>query len=1016
MARSSFLKATTLLVPFVALANASGWSTTINGTPTSFRSVFTIPASADVGADLLPNIQDPEAINAQDVCPGYKASNLQENERGLTATLTLAGTPCNVYGNDIEVLNLKVEYQAASRLSVNISPANLDASNTSHYIIPEDLIPRPQAESSYGDTDLAFAWGNDPSFWFTVTRHSTGDVIFSTENTHLVYEDQFIEFVNHLPDDYNLYGLGERIHGLRLHNNFTATIYAADAGDPIDRNIYGSHPFYLETRYFETGSGGKKSLVKKSELDERGYGHGQGQSQGDDHDGRGGQGHGNGYGGGSPYESYSHGVYLRNLHGMDVVLKPDNLTWRTLGGSIDLFFYDGPTQPEVTKQYQNSATGLPTMQSYWTLGYHQCRWGYRNWSETRGIVETMRAHNIPMETIWLDIDYMDQYRDFTTDPVTFPQSGVKEFFDFLHSNNQHFVPIVDAAIYIPNPLNGSDAYDTYTRGNESGVFLRNPDGSQYIGAVWPGYTVFPDWLSPNGISWWVNEMVEWHKEVPFSGFWVDMTEVSSFCVGSCGTGNLTLNPVHPPFSLPGEVGNRIYDYPEAFNITNATEAASASSAASSQDAERSATQAPSTSASYLRTTPTPGQRNVNHPPYVIDNIQGDLAVHAVSPNATHSNGVEEYDVHNVWGHQIINATYHGLLSVFPGKRPFIIGRSTFAGSGKWAGHWGGDNASKWYYMYFSIPQALSFSLFGIPMFGVDTCGFNGNTDYELCSRWMQLSAFFPFYRNHNTLSALSQEPFRWASVAEASRTAMHIRYSLLPYMYTLMHQAHTTGSTVMRALAWEFPNEPQLAGVDTQFLLGPSILVTPVLEPQVDTVNGVFPGIIDGESWYDWYTGTRVEAAAGVNTSIAAPLGHIPVFVRGGSVLPLQEPGYTTTESRSNPWGLLVALSDDGEASGELYVDDGESLEPAETLSVQLNARDGQLKAVVSGGYKDTNALGNVTVLGIQGGVGQIKLNGQAVDQGKVSYDESTGVLKFVGLNEATSGGAWSASWTLSWD
>jgi alpha-glucosidase len=74
---------------------------------------------------------------------------------------------------------------------------------------------------------------------------------------------------------------------------------------------------------------------------------------------------------------------------------------------------------------------------------------------------------------------------------------------------------------------------------------------------------------------------------------------------------------------------------------------------------------------------------------------------------------------------------------------------------------------------------------------------------------MQLSAFFPFYRNHNTLSALSQEPFRWASVAEAAKTAMHIRYTLLPYMYTLFYEAHTTGSTVMRALAWEFPNEPQ---------------------------------------------------------------------------------------------------------------------------------------------------------------------------------------------------------------
>lgn len=174
-----------------------------------------------------------------------------------------------------------------------------------------------------------------------------------------------------------------------------------------------------------------------------------------------------------------------------------------------------------------------------------------------------------------------------------------------------------------------------------------------------------------------------------------MSEVSSFCIGSCGTGNITLNPVHPPFSLPGEKGNIVFDYPEGFNITNGTEAASASAGASSQAAAMSKAPAPSsTSTSYLRTTPTPGVRNVNHPPYVIDNVQGDLAVHAVSPNATHANGMQEYDVHNLFGHQIINATYQGLLSVFPGKRPFIIGRSTFAGSGKWAGHWGGDNASK----------------------------------------------------------------------------------------------------------------------------------------------------------------------------------------------------------------------------------------------------------------------------------------------------------------------------------
>lgn len=202
---------------------------------------------------------------------------------------------------------------------------------------------------------------DEPSFWFSVTRASTGDVIFTTKGTHLVFEDQFVEFVTTLPEDYNLYGLGERIHGLRLNNNFTATIYAADVGDPIDRNIYSSHPFYLETRYFAKSQSNTPTP-----------------------------------GQGSQYQSYSHGVYLRNLHGMEVVLKPTNLTWRCLGGTIDLFFFDGPTQPEVTKQYQTSAIGLPAMQSYWTFGFHQCRWGYRNWTETREIVETMKAFNIPL--------------------------------------------------------------------------------------------------------------------------------------------------------------------------------------------------------------------------------------------------------------------------------------------------------------------------------------------------------------------------------------------------------------------------------------------------------------------------------------------------------------------------------------------------------------------------------------------------------------------------------------------
>lgn len=177
--------------------------------------------------------------------------------------------------------------------------------------------------------------------------------------------------------------------------------------------------------------------------------------------------------------------------------------------------------------------------------------------------------------------------------------------------------------------------------------------------------------------------------------------------------------------------------------------------------------------------------DVNTPPYTIHNGFGPLSVHTVASNATHAGGFVEIDVHNLWGLMEERATHLALLSIHPGKRPFIISRSTFPSSGKWTGHWLGDNTSKWIYLYANIQGVLQFQLFQIPMVGADTCGFMGNTDEELCNRWSQLSAFLPFYRNHNQRGAMSQEPYRWDSVAEASRNAIAARYALLPYWVSL---------------------------------------------------------------------------------------------------------------------------------------------------------------------------------------------------------------------------------------
>jgi alpha-glucosidase len=194
---------------------------------TSETPVFTLPASADVGKNILPNINDPEAVDPQTVCPGYRASNVRITESGFTAYLDLAGAACNVYGNDVEHLTLGVEFQADDRLHVEIRPRYISPENETWFILPEELVPRPSSEDQHSDNHLIVSWSNDPTFSFTVERKDTGDTLFSTQGKVLVYEDQFIEFVSALPENYNLYGLGEVFRGFRLGNNLTSEFIAS---------------------------------------------------------------------------------------------------------------------------------------------------------------------------------------------------------------------------------------------------------------------------------------------------------------------------------------------------------------------------------------------------------------------------------------------------------------------------------------------------------------------------------------------------------------------------------------------------------------------------------------------------------------------------------------------------------------------------------------------------------------------------------------------------------------------
>ncbi|RDX50567.1 hypothetical protein OH76DRAFT_1512787 [Lentinus brumalis] len=938
-------------------------------------------------------LEDPGLSHNVSSCPGYTLSSLQETDTGLTAQLNLAGDACNAFGHDVANLTLQVTYDTETRLHVNI----YDTAN-SQFTIPSSIIelaPGSNDTSLKNNSDLVFNYESSP-FAFWITRRSEPDAqpLFDTRISSLpqtpippvrpddnstaldafplVFEDQYLQLTSALPLDANVYGLGEAVarSGFRRDvgtNGGRGTIqtnWARDDADPEDENMYGSHPLYLEHRYNETTN-----------------------------------------------TSQSHGVFLFSAAGSDILLltPPSSnvslIEYRLIGGTLDLYFLSGPNPQKVVEQY-GALVGLQTWQPYWGFGFHLCRWGYHSVNDTRAAVQKMRDANIPLEVQWNDIDLYLAYRDFTSDPVSFPGEEMRSFIRELAANNQHYIPIVDAAV--AHTVNGTDIYDPYTRGVELDVWVKNPDGTEYVGQVWPGYTVFPDWFSENATAFWTEALTNWSNAgIEFSGIWLDMNEVSSFCVGSCGSG-ADLTNTSTPFILPGKPGNLLTNYPEGYNATlwgpsgnmtvNGTSTYGNNAPAGSL-AKRGLGAANQTDV------------DLNYPPYAIHNGFGRLAEHTLATNATHVGGYVELDVHNLWGLMEEKATHLALLSLHAGKRPFLISRSTFASSGKWSGHWLGDNFSKWSYLHYNIQGVLQFQLFQIPMVGADTCGFNDNTDEELCNRWMQLSAFVPFYRNHNVQGAISQEPYVWESVANASRTAIQVRYSMLPYWYTLFANASTNGTPPVRALFFEFPDERELFGIDQQFLIGRDILVTPVLIPNVSTVDGIFPGR-GSVVWRDWYTHEIVNATAGANTTLDAPLGHINVHVRDAAAILLHaEPGYTTAETRAGPYTLLVTQDASGYAFGTAYVDDGESVPPTPSTTITFRAQKGEVAISTAGDFTVEQKLDTVTVLGVGAGKpGSVQVDGQAVDEASWEFDAGLGRLVVKGLGVDLNKGA-----SLTW-
>eukprot|EP00026_Physarum_polycephalum_P001333 Phypoly_transcript_01334.p1 GENE.Phypoly_transcript_01334~~Phypoly_transcript_01334.p1 ORF type:complete len:685 (+),score=83.12 Phypoly_transcript_01334:1328-3382(+) len=632
-----------------------------------------------------------------------------------------------------------------------------------------------------------------------------------------------------------------------------------------------------------------------------------------------------------------HGVFLLNSNGMSVELVNGRLTYRLMGGVLDLYFLMGDSPTQVTQQYL-SLIGMPYLPPYWALGYHHCRCGrdgtqggLQDINITMGIYEQYLDINFPIDVMWNDYDYMDNYYSLLLDPIRYPTSVVSEWVDQMHQSGHRYVVIAD----INTPINKS--YAPYDTGMAYDIFVKASSGQGYMEGVLWGYnpSYFPDFSNPLSVKWWTTAVSNFYNTTGIDGLWIDMNEPSIVECTNCSI-------LWPPF-VPSDIEN----------ITLHT-----------FDLE---------SQMYKSTV---------------------------------------YNVHNMYGFYESVAS-HVAMTAVRGKRPFVLSRSTFPGSGRYTAHWLGDNNSIWRDLVGSISGVIQMNMFGIPMVGADICGFGGNTTPELCTRWMQLGAFYPFSRNHNA-GTTPQEPYAFSEPYQSIMISAFLqKLSLSPYYYTLLYQASTVGTLVINPLFYVFPQDNNAQAQDVEFMVGTALLVSPVVAEGVNTTKAYFPQGTAKTMWYDWFSGDFV-SNGNETLTLSAPLDFTNIHILGGSIVSYHpQPINNTQLTRLTPYALKVALDSAGNAQGSLYVDDGESVSVgnAYTLVNYTVTEQVLLANIKNAGYPgDEGAkfyVEEISFYGVAHPVTSVSVNGQ---QTPFIFYPSSYVLVVSGLQLHIT-----SSWRVEW-
>lgn len=370
--------------------------------------------------------------------------------------------------------------------------------------------------------------------------------------------------------------------------------------------------------------------------------------------------------------------------------------------SNDLYLYliTGCDLKGITKQFR-SIIGKSYIPPLWGFGYGQSRYGYMNEADIREVVNGYRKAGIPLDSVYMDIDYMQDYKDFTINKERFP--AFPDFVEEMREQGIRLVPIIDAAI------KNEEGYEPYDEGKAKGYFCTNEDKSLFSCGVWPGWTNLPDFLKPEVRTWW-GGLHHVLTDAGIEGVWNDMNEPAMFYTGwSFGESIVKLNDIMSRDNEPKP--NDFYDLQGSIESWR------------------------------------------SHDQYekMFHNIDGKRIRHD--------------KVHNLYGYNMTRGTSEGLEEQLEGRRPMLFSRSSYIGMHRYAGIWTGDNCSWWSHLLLNIQMMPGLNMCGFLFAGADTGGFGSDTTEDLLKRWIAFSIFTPLFRNHTTWGSRRQECYQFSDDA-----------------------------------------------------------------------------------------------------------------------------------------------------------------------------------------------------------------------------------------------------------